>query len=106
MCSDNNFFQPAQQILSNVQVKTSTSKGPPQSSPPSSQDEQLNREESTPLPLYCSTVLEFSTHLNIELEQLPVLDILPPTPVCQQADCRFEIGPLCFVQDLQHYSGG
>lgn len=90
-----------------LQVKNTTSKGPPPSHPPITfnvEDKRRHRTHSSP---YCSTILEFSTHtLNIELEELPVLDILSPTPVCWQADCRFEIGPLCFSQDLQHLSGG
>ena len=100
-------------------MKNTTSKGPPQPrilSPPSSsaklepQPHHLTTH-STPSPPaegYCSTVLEFSTHTdldtnnNIELEHLPLVDILSPTPVCLLADCRFEVGPLCFSQ----FSGG
>ena len=94
-----------------LQVKNTTSKGPPQprtlSSSVKLEPHHLTTHSAPSPPGYCSTVLEFSTHSNldtnnIELEHLPLLDILPPTPVCLSADCRFEIGPLCFSQ----FSGG
>ena len=96
-----NIFSP-----SPLQVKNTTSKGPPQS-PPHVSPEETPQERNSASPPYCSMVLEFSTHLsNVELEELPLLDILPPTTLCWQADCTFEIGPLCFSQDFQHLGGG
>ena len=93
-----------------LQVKNTTSKGPPPTrTPPSSSTKLEHHLNRTHRHGYCSTVLEFSTHSladtsnnKIELEHLPLVDILPPTPVCSLADCRFEVGPLCFSQ----FSGG
>lgn len=112
------------------QVKNTTSKGPPQSpgtpsTSTSSLEHHLTRTARSsisssdsnavsPPSQYCTTVLEFSTHPYsvdstnsidnvIEIEHLPLVDILPPTPMCSLADCRFQVGPLCYYSQ---FSGG
>ena len=119
-------------IIDIPQVKNTTSKGPPQSPrTPSTSTNSLEHHQTrtarssisgsnsdsnavSPPSQYCTTVLEFSTYpysvdstnsINnvIEIEHLPLVDILPPTPACSLADCRFQVGPLCYYSQ---FSGG
>lgn len=56
----------------------------------------------------CTSTFEFNTAglQGVDLEHLPIVDLLPPLPQCQQGSCQIELGPLCFTQDSYLTSGG
>lgn len=64
-------------------------------------------QESGYLPGGSPCVLELSTDqcTGLELEHLPVTDILPPSPL-PWLQFRLDIGPLCLRQDSYFFSGG
>ena len=58
---------------------------------------------------HCTIVYRLETSTNssdLELEQLPIIDLLPLLPVCQHSDCEIHVGPLCFRQDSRLFGGG
>ena len=56
---------------------------------------------------YCTTSLEFNTEYStLDIDQLPIVDVLPPLPECLQAGCSIELGPVCFRQEDSDFGGG
>ena len=71
-----------------------------------SQDSQASQDSQ---PARCIIQYTLSTSIastNIEIEQLPVVDVLPWLPLCDHVTCDLQVGPLCFRQDSQMFGGG
>ncbi len=76
--------------------------------PPQGNDTTLDPPLSSQGPLcYLRYTLDTSISTSsLEIEQLPVIDVLPWLPLCEHVTCELRVGPLCFREDSRLFGGG